>query len=56
MKFLSRKFIFAILVTVLSFVLLVLERVTSEQWLLFIEVIGATYVIGNVGTKIADKV
>lgn len=52
----GRKFIFATLVTILAFILVVLERVTSLQWLQFVIVVGATYVIGNVSSKIANKV
>jgi len=52
---LSRKFIFAILVTILSFVLVILKLITPEQWLEFTAVIGVTYVIGNTVSKFTNS-
>ena len=52
----GRKFIFVILVTVLSFVFVILGFITALQWTHFVTAIGAIYVVGNVGTKIAEKV
>lgn len=43
----GRKFFFAFLVTILSFILVVLGKVSVEAWFTFISVVGATYVIGN---------
>jgi len=52
---LSRKFLFAILVTVLSFVLVILKLVTPEQWLQFVAVIGTGYVLTNTASKFANN-
>lgn len=51
---LSRKFIFAILVSVLSFVMVLVEKLSPSDWLEFEAVIGAVYVIGNSVEKIVD--
>lgn len=47
----GRKFVFAILLTILSFVLVILKIVESAEWLKFMEVVGGTYVLGNVAVK-----
>ena len=52
---LSRKFLFAILVTVLSFILVILKQVTPEQWLQFVAVIGTGYVLTNTASKFANN-
>jgi hypothetical protein len=52
---LSRKFIYAILATVMGFVLVMVDKVTADVFLKFLEVIGATYVIGNVGATVANR-
>jgi len=50
----GRKFIYAVLITLLGFALVVLEKVTAEAFLNFVGIVGATYVLGNVATKITD--
>jgi len=51
----GRKFVFAILATILSFVLVLTNRVESREWLAFMGVVGGTYVLGNVGSRIMEK-
>ena len=48
---LSRKFIYAMLSVTLAFVLVCLDRVQAKEFLTFVEVIGFTYILGNVATK-----
>jgi hypothetical protein len=54
-QFGGRKFLFAILSTILGFVFVVTGKTTAENWFNFMEIIGATYVIGNVVTKFAPE-
>ncbi len=54
-KFGGRKFIFGILGVVLSFILVLMGKLNADAWATFIEVIGGTYVIGNVGATVANK-
>lgn len=49
---LSRKFIYAILVVVAGFILVVVGKATADQWMTFTTVMGGIYVIGNVATKV----
>ena len=51
MKFLSRKFIFAVLITLLSFILAIQGKIDADKWLAFVGVVGATYIVGNVMSK-----
>jgi hypothetical protein len=44
----GRKFIFAILAVVLGFVLVLADRIVASDFLTFVGVVGATYVLGNV--------
>jgi hypothetical protein len=48
---LSRKFLFAVLATVLGFVLVLTDKVSAQDFLAFVGVIGAQYVLGNVVSK-----
>lgn len=50
---LSRKFLFAILATVLAFVLVLTDKVAAQDFLAFVGVIGAQYILGNVVSKFA---
>ena len=54
-KFGGRKFIFAILVTLLAFVFVLTGHLLIDAWLGFVATIGAIYVAGNVVSKFADK-
>lgn len=44
----GRKFVYAILAVIVGLVFAILKIVSGEQILNFIEIIGGTYVIGNV--------
>lgn len=52
----GRKFIFAILTVVLGFILVVLKEITAEDWLQMAQVVGGVYVMGNVATKLTEKI
>ena len=51
----GRKFIYAMVAVVMSFVLVLLKELEPDIFLKFIEIIGGIYVIGNVATTIANK-
>ncbi len=51
----GRKFIYALLVTVLGFVLVLVEKVPASDYLTFVGVIGAEYVGANTITKFSKK-
>jgi hypothetical protein len=44
----GRKFVYAILVVVLGFVLVFIGKVTAEDWMNFASIVGGIYVIGNI--------
>lgn len=48
---LSRKFIFALTVVVLGFVLVILGRVQPTDWFNFAQMIGGIYVVGNIADQ-----
>lgn len=54
-ELLSRKFLFSILAILLAFVLVLQGMVKSEDFLSFVQVIGATYIVGNVASKFAGN-
>jgi hypothetical protein len=54
-KLTSRKFIFAILVVLLGYSMVMTKCLTAKEWLGFVEVIGGSYIIGNVASKVTDK-
>ncbi len=51
---LGRKFIFALVVIMAGFALVLAGKATVEQWFSFVEIIGAIYVSGNVGEKLTN--
>ena len=51
----GRKFLFALLAVILGFILVLARLTTAEQWMQFVEVIGAAYVIGNVASKFSGR-
>ncbi len=53
-KFGGRKFIFAMLAIILSFILVVLKMVEPTDWFNFTGVIGGSYIIGNVASKLTN--
>lgn len=50
----GRKFIFALLVTILGFSLVVLHQVNPKDWFAFIQLIGGIYVLSNMSEKAVD--
>lgn len=48
----SRKFIYAITVIIMAFVLVIMEKVEPTAFLNFAELIGGIYVVGNLGAKL----
>ncbi len=51
----GRKFIFAILVTILGFILVLTGYVKAVDWQNFVMVMGGIYVLGNLGDRITKK-
>lgn len=51
----GRKFVFAVLVTILGFVLVLAGKVSAENWQNFVILISGIYVVGNIGDKIVNK-
>jgi len=51
----STKFIFAMFALFLAFVLVCFQYVTGEQFLTFVNVLGGSYILGNVVAKFADR-
>lgn len=54
-ELLSRKFIYAMVVLIMGFVLVILNKLTAEAFVNLASVIGGVYVIGNVATKLVYK-
>jgi len=52
----GRKFLFCLLLTILSFVLVLTKQLTPKEWTDFSMVVGGIYVTANVGVKIADGI
>ena len=52
--FASKKFIFALVLSIMGFVLVLLDKTTTEFFFKFVEIVGITYVIGNINDKIND--
>jgi hypothetical protein len=51
----SKKFIYALLISILGFVFVVLGKVTANDWFSFVQIIGGMYVIGNIAEKVVNK-
>lgn len=51
----GRKFIFAMIMLVMAFVLVILKTLDPDSFLKFAAIIGGTYVAGNVAATIANK-
>ena len=54
--FLSRKFLFCLLLTILSFVLVLVGKLTPKEWTDFAMVVGSIYIVGNMGVRLADGI
>lgn len=52
----GRKFLFCLLLTVLSFVMVLYKVLTPKEWTDFVMVVGGIYVLGNVGVRLADSI
>jgi heme/copper-type cytochrome/quinol oxidase subunit 4 len=51
--FLSRKFLFSLLLTILSFVLVLIGKLTPKEWTDFMMMVAGIYATSNVATKFA---
>lgn len=50
-KFISRKFLYTILLTIIGFVFVMMNKMTAKEYLDFCILIGGIYTIGNVASK-----
>ena len=53
---LSRKFLFGLLMIIMGFVLVEQGKIEVQFFFTFAEIIGATYVIGNVATSVTGTI
>lgn len=51
----GRKFVFAVLVTILGFILVLFGKVSAGDWQNFVMVISGIFVVGNISEKIVKK-
>jgi len=54
--FLSRKFLFCLLLTILSFVLVLVGKLTPKEWTDFTMVVGSIYILGNSISKFSNGI
>lgn len=47
----GRKFIYAVLAVALSFVLVIMGKLSADSWTTFVSIIGGIYVVGNVADQ-----
>jgi len=52
---LSRKFLFSLLLTTLSFVLVLTGKLTSKEWTDFVMVVAGIYATSNVASKFVKE-
>jgi hypothetical protein len=52
----GRKFVFAVLVVVLSFALVIFGKLNADAFTNFSAIIGGIYVVGNVSATVANKI
>lgn len=43
----GRKFVFAVVLTALSFILVLTKSLSAKEWIIFASGLGAVYVVGN---------
>lgn len=55
-EFKSKKFVFGMMLAIMGFVLVIIGKFPVEQWAIFEGSIGLTYVLGNIGADIAQKI
>lgn len=53
--FASKKFIFAIVVSVFALILIAMDKVTAVEGFAFVSATGLTYIVGNISDKINDS-
>ena len=51
----GRKFFFAIILSVVASVLVIMERISFKEWGDFEILIAGLYIIGNLGTKVTNS-
>jgi heme/copper-type cytochrome/quinol oxidase subunit 4 len=49
---LSRKFLLSLLLTILSFILVLIGKLTAKEWTDFVMIVAGIYATSNVATKI----
>jgi heme/copper-type cytochrome/quinol oxidase subunit 4 len=52
---LSRKFLFSLLLTFLSFVLVLIGKLTPKEWIDFVMIVAGIYATSNVATKFVKE-
>lgn len=52
----GRKFIFSILISIVSSIALIVGKITFKEWSDFEIVIGGLYILGNVGSKLTSVI
>lgn len=52
----SKKFILVIILAIMGFVFVLLDKTTSDLFFKFIQIVGAGYLAGNISDKINDTV
>jgi hypothetical protein len=53
---LSRKFVYAILIVILSYSLVLMDKFDAQRWMDGVIALGGIYIIGNVAARITDTV
>jgi hypothetical protein len=53
---LSRKFLFGLLLIIMGFVLVEQGKVDVKYFFTFAEIVGGTYVLGNVATGVTSEI
>ncbi len=51
----SKKFIFVLLISILSFIVVLAGKLSSENWLTFVEYLGTAYLASDVVAGGIDK-
>ena len=52
----GRKYILSVGLVILSYILVFVGKITPKEWTDFVMVIAGAYIVGNVGSKIADGI
>lgn len=47
----STKFIFCMVSVIMSFILVIVEKIGATEFLTFVNIMGGTYIVGNVASK-----